>query len=214
MAIPFPFPGPPPRRLIEQPVNAVIDSDPATRRRLAAHAGRSIGIEIEDLGWQFLLRITPQRIVVEPAAAEQADCALRASSVVFMQLAMRPGNRSLLFGQRMSVHGDTALAGAVADCLADLEVDSGALFSPLFGDVAGQGLGQLLDQAAGWLRRTGSHLRLDVEEYLENEAGLPTAEEGRQLFDRIGETRDAVERLEARLRALRQQVTPAEGSAS
>ncbi len=200
-------------RLVEQPVNAVIDSDPATRRRLAEHAGRSIGIDVEDLGWQFVLRITPQRVVVEETAATDADCALQASSVVFMQLAMQPGNRSLLFGQRMSVHGDTALAGAIADCLGDLEVDTGALFSPLLGDVAGQGLGQLLNQAAGWLRRTGSHLRMDVEEYLENEAGLPTAGEGQALFREISETRDAVERLEARLQRIRQRLAPAQETA-
>ncbi len=207
MSSPFSFAGPIPLRLIEQPANAILDSDPATRLALSAHAGRCIGIEVEDLHFQFLLEIEPQRVRVTGGVAQDADCCLQAASVVFMQLAMEPGNRSLLFGQRMRVYGDTAFAGAVADCLGNLEIDPGALFSPLLGDVVGQGLGQLLGQATGWLRRTGRHLRMDVEEYLENEAGLPSAAEGRQLFTTITEARDSVERLQIRLQRIQDALT-------
>lgn len=210
MAFFLPPPGPALFGLIERAVNAVLASDPATLQRLGAHAGRSIGIAAVDTGIELVMHLETGRVRISAPAGQSADCTLQAASVVFMQLAMQPGNRALLFGNRMQVTGDTALAGEIADCLGDLEIDTGALLAPLLGDVAGQGLGQLLDLATGWARRTGDHLRMDLTEYLENESGLPSATEGRQLFGEIDDTRDAVERLEQRLQRLAARLYPQE----
>lgn len=203
-----------PLQMIEKPMNAVLRSDPATLNRLAEFSGRSVDLDVEDLRLQMRLRIQADGVQVRAPDEAPGDCCLRAGSVVFMQLAMRPGDRSLLFGQRMQVAGDTDLASDIADALSDLQVDSGALFAPLLGDVAAQGVGGFLDQAFGWLQRSGRHLWMDMEEYLENESGLPQRAEAQALFSRIADTRDDVERLGQRIARLRAQLDGPAGADS
>ncbi len=205
----FPPPPAPLLSLVEGSINAVLRTDPATLHRLAEFSGRAVEIEAADTGLRLVLRIEADRIRVQAPGTTAADCSLSASSAVFMQLAMRPGDRSLLFGQRMNVHGDIELAGAIADCLGDLEVDPGALLEPVFGSVAAQGIGQMLGKTAGWLQRTGDHLRMDVVEYLENESDLPSRDEAQLLFTGIADARDAVERMAQRLQRLQARATQA-----
>jgi ubiquinone biosynthesis protein UbiJ len=87
--------------------------------------------------------------------------------------------------------------------LREVNIDWEELASRAVGDVMAHQLGQMARSSKAWLDDTAHAMRLNTQEYLQEEARLVPAEaELKAYLDAVDELRMDVDRFEARLKQL------------
>jgi ubiquinone biosynthesis protein UbiJ len=103
----------------------------------------------------------------------------------------------------IKIDGDMGLGNHFSQILREIDVDWEELLSRAVGDVVAHHLGQVVRNAQGWLGDSSHAMRLNTQEYLQEEARLvPADAEIRQYLDAVDTLRADTDRLEARLKRL------------
>ena len=193
---------------LEWTLNSLLDLDPQTRERLAAHAGCCLEMRLP--GSALALRLFLEdggRLRLGKATAEgKADLYLEVapSALLLSWLRAHGGNGAESpFPEQLQVSGDARLLSDLAAALRDFQPDLEGAVARRIGD--GPTL-QLLHSGlllVGWLREALAKVARDGADQLRHEHGLlPTFPEVRSFLNEADRLRDAVERLRLRIEGL------------
>ncbi|WP_457675256.1 ubiquinone biosynthesis accessory factor UbiJ [Thiolapillus sp.] len=193
---------------LESSINALLRLDPFARRKLARHHGRVIGIHLR--GPEITLYFVPDQqgeLQLLGSMEGEPDALLSGSPLDLLRSGDREQGSQQLFNGRVSISGDTGLAHDFGATLAGLDIDWEEQLSRFTGDIIAHQLGNAARRTAGWTRDTGARLESDLAEYLVEEARLlPHPLEVEDFNAGVDALREATDRLEARLRLLRQRL--------
>lgn len=192
---------------LEAAFNAWLQLEASTHgqalNRLQALQGKLIRLHITNPDMQFDILPTTERIRVSTDYAAEPDVTITGSALGFMRLATAEDSGKAMLAQGVTIAGDTGLGMQFSQILREVNIDWEELASRAVGDVMAHQLGQIARQSKGWLDETAHAMRLNTQEYLQEEARLVPAEaELKAYLDAVDDLRMDVDRLEARLKQL------------
>lgn len=171
--------------------------------RLQALQGKLICLHISnpDLKLYFLPTADDVRVTTEYAA--EPDVIIHGSALALMRLSAAADTGKAMLEQGIKIDGNMGLGNRFSDILRSIDVDWEELLSRAVGDVMAHQMGQLARDTKGWLDDSAHAMRLNTQEYLQEEARLVPAEaELRQYLDAVDTLRMDTDRLEARIKRL------------
>ena len=192
---------------LEAAFNAWLQLEASTHgqalNRLQALQGKLIRLHITNPDMQFDILPTTERIRVSTDYAAAPDVTITGSALGFLRLATAEDSGKAMLAQGVTIAGDTGLGMQFSQILREVNIDWEELASRAVGDVMAHQLGQIARQSKGWLDDTAHAMRLNTQEYLQEEARLVPAEaELKAYLDAVDDLRMDVDRLEARLKQL------------
>jgi len=177
-------------------LNHLLEAEPWARARLAPFAGGTVEVRSPPL--------PPLRFVILPGGKLEAGGADPALTVTLkpealFSLARGPEH----FARALEVTGDPGLASEVLALAQHLRWDVEEDLSRIFGDVAAHRLAEAGRAFAGWHRDAARRLVESLADYAVDEKRVLMARQEVEGFaDAVARLRDAVERLEKRVRRL------------
>ena len=189
--------------LVGKAANRWLQADPEVAARLGAMRGKVIGVRLTTL--DQVLYFLPR----EDSLAVAAECELEPDTWVcgrvvdLFRLSFGGAGASPRgAAAQAEISGDVALGQEFQRVFRDIEFDWEELPAAWVGDALAHELGRGARAGAAWLRRSFESLADSGGEYLREELrATPDARELREFIEGVDELRDAVERLEAALRA-------------
>ena len=189
---------------VEIAANRLLSLDEATLQGCTEMQGHCIAIDITDLEFQIYchpgnwgLRLSRQ------APAREVDARISGRLMALVNLGVQQDKLSTSIGERVSFHGDVALAQKAQRILAGLDIDWEEALAQHSGDVIAFQLHQRARAFGAWLQGSADSLLQTSSEYLREEARLsPTLPEYRQFQSRVSALKNDVARTEQRLQRL------------
>ncbi len=183
---------------IERAVNQAIELDASAAPRLEALDGRSVKLALTGLGIDLYFFGEGSRLSVAAERDVQPDTTITGTPGALLAMSV-PDWRAP--GSGVKIEGDAGSAQALEKLFRQLDPDWEALMTRYLGDIVGHQLWRLINDAAG-LGRHGVRTAGDqVARYLREESGLLVTAEEMDAFSReVDDLREAVDRLQARLK--------------
>ena len=199
---------------LEAAINRLLALDESSPRRLQQLQGKNVRLELEGLGIVLNFSFTMHRVQVNLDADGEPDTVISGSPAALFAMALPEGEgRWGTPGSRVRIAGDATLARDLERVFSRLEPDWEAQLSNRFGDVLGHQLAAGARGAAGQLRDTLATLEDMSGEFFQRPGSpLAQAAEMSNFGQSVDALRDATERLEARLRLVRESRAAAPGS--
>ncbi|MFP4207185.1 MAG: SCP2 domain-containing protein [Wenzhouxiangella sp.] len=183
---------------IERTIGQAISADEAAGARLAALEGRCIQLALQGTGLDLFFIGTSERLQVVAESDLPPDTIIRGSPVALLAMAV-PDWLDADSGVRIT--GDAGSAQALEKLMRRLDPDWEGLLTRQLGDVLGHQVWRLLRDSASGGRRLAGVAGDQLGHYLREESGVLVTRAETQAFTRdVDELREAVDRLEARLR--------------
>jgi ubiquinone biosynthesis protein UbiJ len=192
---------------LERTINKALDHDPATKQRLAAQAGRSVSLELDEPSLSLSLIFMAKGVQVSPFTQPDADCSLSGKASGLLRLMSGP--KKSLAGSDLTLAGQTGFLMELVDIAKHLDIDWQEIICQYFGDVAGHGIAKLLRFNIHQARRIGKRSLPFFHDFLTEELqAVPSAPELNAFNEGVDELRDDVERLHARLVLIKKTLAP------
>jgi ubiquinone biosynthesis protein UbiJ len=184
--------------------NRLLALDESALQGCAEMQGCCIGIDITDLDFQLYchpgswgLRLGRQ------APPREVDASISGRLMALVNLGTQDDKLSTSISERVSFHGNVALAQKVQRILAELDIDWEEALARHTGDVLAFQVHQRARKLGKWLQSSADSLLQTSSEYIREEARLsPTQPEYRQFQSRLTDLKNDVARAEARLQRL------------
>ncbi|MDX9988358.1 SCP2 sterol-binding domain-containing protein [Thiothrix unzii] len=192
---------------LETAFNAWLALDTQThgnaRSRLQALQGKLICLHISNPDVQLYFLPTADQVRVTTRYAAAPDVTIHGSALGLMRLSASNDAGKAMLEHGIKIDGDMGLGNHFSQILREIDVDWEELLSRAVGDVVAHHLGQVVRNAQGWLGDSSHAMRLNTQEYLQEEARVvPADAEIRQYLDAVDTLRADTDRLEARLKRL------------
>lgn len=190
--------------VLETSVNAVLKMDELATESLARFHGKVICFDLTGLALKLYF-IPDQKGLLQVFAdhEEEPDCTLTGSPVDLLMARDKTTSTKQLFDERIKITGNTDLAHRFSQTLASLDIDWEEQLSRVTGDVIAHELGNKARAARRYQEKQSGLWQQNLVEYLVEEKQLtPNRYEAEEFSDQIDQTRDDVERLEARINRL------------
>ncbi len=184
--------------------NRLLALDESALQSCAEIQGCCIAIDITDLDFQLYchpgswgLRLGRQ------APSRDVDATISGRLMALVNLSTQEDKLSTSISERVSFHGNVALAQKVQRILAELDIDWEEALAQHTGDVLAYQMHQRARKFGEWLQSSADSLLQTSSEYIREEARLsPTQPEYRQFKSRLTDLKNDVARAEARLQRL------------
>lgn len=194
-------------RVLEASLNHALDLDADTRRALKGLDGRSVALTFEGSGVAMRIRVDGEALRIGPAFDGDSDLDIRATPGRFlgMALARLRGDEDVVLPGRIAIAGDAELARRIERLATRFSPDLDEAFARVFGDVVGVQVARALRRGFAFARDAGKGLARDGADWLVEERGDVVARAELEGFlDAVDAVRERGDRLEARLRRLRE----------
>lgn len=197
---------------METAVNRALALAPASSHELAELAGTVVAIDMTEPDISCHIVVTPTgqlqlRSIWEAAVTTR----VRGRLDSFVALAAADDPAATLINSDLEVLGSSAPLLALQQVVTRMDVDWEAPLVNALGDVAGHQLAQALRGSFRWGGQAASSLRRQLSEYILEEGRLsPPAAELEHFYRQIQTLTLHVDRLESRVRRLRQRITGAD----
>ena len=193
--------------VVETVLNQVLRLDSAGSQALLAQLERAVTVRLAPPGWDISVSARGERIGVSTEPAEEAALELAGSPLAFA--ALLTGEQSVFHDGRLRVTGDVALAQGLQTSVMALDLDWEGELARHLGDLPAHFIGQRVRDALRWSRQAQASLTANLEEYLQEESqALPARLEADAQFEDIDTLRLAVDRIAARVDAVKNRVFP------
>ncbi len=192
---------------IETAMNAWLKLDDESLPRFAGLEGKIICLHITglDLKLYFLPSRQGMEVLGNYPEDGDVDATIKGSPLALMRLGISSNAGETLLKSDVEIEGDSRVAEKFSTILRDVDIDWEELLSRLVGDSVAHQAGETARSSAEWIRESLDAMRMNTGEYLSEEARLtPTDSEIHFFMDQADETRMAVDRLEARIKLLRE----------
>jgi ubiquinone biosynthesis protein UbiJ len=195
---------------LEAAINRVLALDEDTPSRLRRLDGRMLRLDLEGVGISLFFIFSATLVQVSIDSDDEPDTVISGSPFALFSMAVPDGGGS--WGgpeSRINIRGDANLARDLERLFSRLDPDWESTLSRLFGDVWGHQVAAGIRSGSEQARAAAWNAAEMVSDYLQRDTGpLVPAADIRTFADAVDETRDAVERLEARLRIMREADAP------
>lgn len=193
---------------IETAVNGLLNLDPSAKQKLTRFYGKCVAIELRGTGVSFFFLIEHDgALQVLSRYEDEPDCRISGSPLDLMRASDKSQGPAQLFAGHVEMSGDTELGHRFSEALGSLEVDWEEHLSHYTGDIAAHELGRFARKAFNSSRESAAMFQQHISEYVTEEARLvPHRYEADAFLNDIDQLRDDVERLEARIKMMEQQI--------
>ena len=184
--------------------NHLLTLDQSTLESCAEMQGHCIAIDITDLDLQLYCHPGSWglRLSRNPPTRE-VDATISGRLMALVNLASEQDKLSTSIRERVSFHGNVALAQKVQALFAGLDIDWEEALAQRTGDVLAFQIHQRARKFGQWLHTSADSILQTNSEYLREEARLcPTQVEFNQFRSRVTSIKHDVARAEARLQRL------------
>jgi ubiquinone biosynthesis protein UbiJ len=198
----------------EKALNYYLRLDPEAMTALAALSGKVIAVELvlapppglaeTEGGLTVTLYVQPggESLKVTASHWGPPDVVIRGTPLALARQFRAQGGT---LDPAVEVRGDAQLGRSFQAVLATVDVDWEEHLSWLVGDTAAHQMGNALREFGQWGRQVLNTLLQDAGEYFKEETrDLPPNGALAEFLDQVDRLRDAVDRLEARIRRLQQ----------
>ncbi len=187
----------------ESTLNRLLELDPASMQRIEALTGRVLCVSITQPQIEFYLLPDQQGLMLQGRSERSSDCHISGSAISLLAFLNSRDGSPDIDSLNISISGDMGLASQVQTLIADLEIDWEALLSPWTGDLAAHEVGRATRTLLGWGQTVTKSLRLNLEEYLQEESSsLPPRGEVDHFYQQVDRLVLDTDRLAARLSRL------------
>lgn len=184
---------------VEAGLNRVLALDATALPRLAALQGRVIAVDCSAPALRLFLLPGADGLRLAGHWEAHPDCILRAPASRLLQLAVRRDKTAVLHAPDVELDGHSGCLLDLAAILQDLELDWEGALAEWLGPLGAVALARPLQGAAAWSGDALASLRLDLTDWLAEEARpLVGAREAEMRFAELDRLQLALDRLEAR----------------
>ena len=190
---------------LEGAVNRYLRLDPDALRHMAELDGKVLAIELRGINLTLYLLPGPDGVRVRDVHSGAPDARLRGTPLALARLGMGGKAPGALFAGEVEISGDTELGQRFKAILDAVDIDWEEPLSRAIGDVAAHQAGNAVRAALAFGERTRTSLCRDLTDYLQEESRvLPTRAELEEWLARVDALRSDGDRLEARVKRLRE----------
>jgi ubiquinone biosynthesis protein UbiJ len=183
-------------------INRQIKATTPARELCAELDGKVIAVRVKDTGLAMYFCVCPDEIVVIADYDGEPDVAITGTILSLPRLAGAGGENAIRDGS-LDLVGDMEVAQGFQKLLGYGRPDLEEELSSIIGDVAAHRLGEVARSVGSWGKEAGSTLRQNITEFLQEERrDVPSRYEVEAFTRKVGELRDDVARIEARLNRL------------
>ena len=198
--------------ILESAVNRVLALDEDTPARLQRLDGRMLRLDLDGVGITLFFTFSATVVHVSIDSDDEPDTVISGSPFALFSMAVPDGDGSWQGpDSRVNISGDATLARDLERLFSRLDPDWESTLSRLFGDVWGHQVAAGIRSGSEQAKEAAGNAAELVSEFLKRESGpLVQSAEIKKFADAVDETRDAVERLEARIRIMKETDSPEE----
>ena len=191
---------------IEKALNAYLQCDEQSNKRLAKMAGKSIAIELLPLQMLFVCHFSADRVVISMNADIQPTTKISGTPLQLLGTLLAKDNRQQFFADDVLITGDAEFAQLVIHLFDHIDIDWEEHSARLLGDVPAYQLSKLVGGIRRFFGKAQSAFTEDMNDYLHEEAAwFPVRAELQEFFNDIDAMRMDTDRLEARFARLQAQ---------
>jgi ubiquinone biosynthesis protein UbiJ len=190
--------------MLESAINRLLDLDEDTPARLERLEGRMLQLDIEGVGITLFFAFNGRQVEVGTSSAYAPDTVISGSPVALFAMAVPDeiGNWGTA-ESRVSITGDANLARDLERLFSRLDPNWEGRLSRIFGDVWGHQVAAGLRAGAEQAKDNADIAREMISEYVaQNQGPVIRREEIEEFSAAVEDTRESVERLEARIREM------------
>ena len=163
-------------------------------------AGTAVAVRVRDTALAMWFIVHEDRLELTTDSSDDADVLITGS---LFTLARMAGAVGAVRDGSLELAGDPLLAQKFQQLLEYAKPDLEEELSGVVGDVAAHRIGEIARGVGKWTREAGATMGANIREYLQEESrDLPSRYEVERFATKVGELRDDVARLEARLNRL------------
>ena len=197
---------PDPLEALLRPIAEVLNrniAETTPARELATQLdGKTVAIRVRDTALAMYFVFDQDIVTLATEFDADPDVVITGSLVTLARMAGGAGAQAIRDGD-IDLTGDAATAQRFQTLLDHAKPDVEEELSRVIGDVAAHQLAEFARGVGNWVRGARSTMGDNIREYLQEERrDLPTRYEVEQFGQRVGELRDDVERIAARLKRL------------
>lgn len=162
--------------------------------------GTVAAVRVRDTALAMWFVVHSDHLELTTAAYDDADIMISGSLLTLARLA---GAATAVRDGSLELNGDPLVAQKFQQLLAYAKPDIEEELSGVVGDVAAHRIGEIARGVGKWTREATATMGANIREYLQEESrDLPSRYEVERFAERVGQLRDDVARLEARLNRL------------
>lgn len=197
---------PDPLEALLRPIAEVLNrniAETTPARELATQLdGKTVAIRVRDTALAMYFVFDQDIVTLATEFDADPDVVITGSLVTLARMAGGAGAQAIRDGD-IDLTGDAATAQRFQTLLDHAKPDVEEELSRVIGDVAAHQLAEFARGVGNWVRGARSTMGDNIREYLQEERrDLPTRYEVEKFSQRVGELRDDVERIAARLKRL------------
>ena len=191
-------------KAVEHAIKLALEQDQASQQKLSQLAGQQILIEVEDFNLLILIQILEQGLalglpghVSEAGLDEKQDTHVKGASSAYRKLLDGDG----FFDGDLRIQGNAQTLMTLHKVSANFELDWEGILADKIGDMPTSFIAPLLRSKWQWTKETSKSFKLNLVEYLQEEADLlPSKIEFTNFIEDLEQLETSLDRLEARMR--------------
>ncbi len=189
--------------LLETTLNQYLALDEDAGLLLSPLTGKVIAVTFEPFNETLFLCPTESKIQILEQFHGKADTRITGSLAALGLMGMNTSSMRSIFNGDVRIEGDTQTGQRFQQLFKNLEIDLEEKLSDITGDILAHKIGNLFRSGHHWSLQTLETLRLNTEEFLQEESrDLPAKAEAEIFFRGIDELRSDYDRLEKRIERL------------
>jgi ubiquinone biosynthesis accessory factor UbiJ len=197
----------------EHGINRVLQMDSTALPRLDRLSGKIIAVQCTSPAFHLHILPSDEGLMLASTWEGGADVTLRAPAASLMRLAVSRDKNAVLHSPEVELDGESAVLLELVGVLQDLDLDWEYELQRWLGPVATPLIGGHLRNSARWSRDSLSSLSHNLAEYLAEESRtLVGKREAEARFAELDQTKQDLERLEARFERLAHSLKPSDNA--
>lgn len=138
--------------VLETSLNSLLFRDRSMKAARQRLAGKVLRIELQELSSPLVLLFSEQRVDVLGQSEDRADCTVQTRVPVLLKLRDRQQLSPLMRSGELIVEGDIQVVQQLVGLLDLAEWDPAEWLAPYVGDIAAQGVSQIVGKGLGLLK--------------------------------------------------------------
>ncbi|WP_260515062.1 ubiquinone biosynthesis protein UbiJ [Serratia fonticola] len=138
--------------VLETSLNSLLFRDRSMKAARQRLAGKVLRIELQELSSPLVLLFSEQRVDVLGQSEDSADCTVQTRVPVLLKLRDRQQLSPLMRNGELIVEGDIQVVQQLVGLLDLAEWDPAEWLAPYVGDIAAQGVSQIVGKGLGLLK--------------------------------------------------------------